>query len=158
MMRLVEVLILGLFQISAIASPTLGLLQKIHDAATRSSLDPKFVEAIVKVESNFSPHATSHKGAMGLMQVMPTTADQCDVQVPYHALDNLMGACECLRKLINRYRGNLRLALAAYNAGTKAVERHQGVPPFPETQKYIQRIMEIYDRLRIAKSHRSSRK
>ena len=82
------------------------------------------------------------------MQVMPKTADSCEVHEPYHAVNNLMGACECLRKLINRYRGNLKLALAAYNAGPTNVDKHKGIPPFPETQSYVKKILSKYSQLR----------
>ncbi len=124
------------------------LLQNIEDAAKRSYLDPKLVQAVIFVESNFNSKATSSKGAMGLMQVMPKTADSCEVHEPYHAVNNLMGACECLRKLINRYRGNLKLALAAYNAGPTNVDKHKGIPPFPETQSYVKKILSKYSQLR----------
>jgi soluble lytic murein transglycosylase-like protein len=124
------------------------LLQNIEDAAKRSYLDPKLVQAVIAVESNFDSKATSHKGAMGLMQVMPKTADACDVHEPHHAVNNLMGACECLRRLINRYRGNLSLALAAYNAGPSNVDRHKGIPPFPETKAYVKRILFKYSELK----------
>lgn len=132
----------------ATASPSSSLLESIKDAAKRSSLDPKLVEAVVAVESNFNPYATSHKGAMGLMQVMPSTADDCEVHEPYHAVNNLMGACECLRRLINRYEGNLKWALAAYNAGPTNVDRYQGIPPFPETQSYVAKILKKYTQLK----------
>lgn len=121
-----------------------NVLQKIEDAAARAQLDPRLVEAVVKVESNFESHVTSKKGAMGLMQVIASAADECQIRSPYHALDNLMGACDCLRRLINRYQGNLKLALAAYNAGSHAVDKYQGVPPYQETQKYVDRVLEIY--------------
>lgn len=124
------------------------LLQSIEDAARRSYLDPKLVEAVIAIESNFNSKATSHKGAMGLMQVMPKTADSCEVHEPYHAVNNLMGACECLRKLINRYRGNLKLALAAYNAGPSNVDKHRGIPPFPETRAYVTKILSKYSELK----------
>lgn len=124
------------------------LLQSIEDAARRSYLDPKLVEAVIAIESNFNSKATSHKGAMGLMQVMPKTADSCEVHEPYHAVNNLMGACECLRKLINRYRGNLKLALAAYNAGPSNVDKHRGIPPFPETRAYVKKILSKYSELK----------
>lgn len=124
------------------------LRQNIQDAAKRSYLDPKLVEAVIAVESNFNSGATSHKGAMGLMQVMPKTADSCDVHEPHHAVNNLMGACECLRKLINRYRGNLSLALAAYNAGPSNVDKHRGIPPFPETRAYVKKILFKYSELK----------
>ena len=85
---------------------------------------------------------------MGLMQVMPSTADDCEVHEPYHAVNNLMGACECLRRLINRYEGNLKWALAAYNAGPTNVDRYQGIPPFPETQSYVAKILKKYTHLK----------
>lgn len=85
---------------------------------------------------------------MGLMQVMPQFADECEIQSPYHSVDNLMGACRCLRKLINRYRGNLRLALAAFNAGPRNVARYRGVPPFPETRRYVEKVLSHYQWLK----------
>ena len=125
-----------------------ALSTKIRDAALRSALDPKLVEAVIKVESNFRSDATSPKGAMGLMQVMPHTAERCGIVDPYHPLDNLMGACECLRELINRYRGNLKLALAAYNAGPKNVDRYRGIPPFNETKQYVKKVLTLYSDLK----------
>jgi len=124
------------------------LRQNIEDAAKRAFLDPKLVEAVVAIESNFDSKATSHKGAMGLMQVMPETADACEVHEPYHAVNNLMGACECLRKLINRYQGSLTLALAAYNAGPSNVDRYKGIPPFKETRNYVKKILKRYEQLK----------
>jgi len=134
-----------------LAALTPKLIQSIEDAASRSFLDPKLVQAVIAVESNFNPHATSPKGAMGLMQVMPKTADSCEVHEPHHAVNNLMGACECLRKLINRYQGNLSLALAAYNAGPSNVDRYKGIPPFPETKSYVKKILEKYSKLKGSK-------
>ena len=122
--------------------------QKIKDAALRSSLDPALVKAVIQVESNFQSQVTSRKGAMGLMQVMPKTAEAQGIQEPYHPTENLMGACEYLRKLINQYRGNLELALAAYNAGPRNVERFGGIPPFKETQTYVAKVMKIYRQLK----------
>jgi soluble lytic murein transglycosylase-like protein len=136
---------LALLQVAAVKP---SLLLRIRDAAMRSSLDPKLVQAVVQAESNFKPRATSDKGAMGLMQVMPTTADECEIHDPYHAVNNLMGACDCLRKLINRYRGNVSFALAAYNAGPSNVDKYHGVPPFRETQAYVKKVMKIYDSLK----------
>lgn len=98
------------------------------------------------VESNFRAKAVSQKGAQGLMQVMPSFTDQCEIHSPFNAVDNLMGACDCLRRLINRYRGDLRLALAAYNAGPTQVDRYKGVPPFPETMEYVKKVMSLYQR------------
>jgi soluble lytic murein transglycosylase-like protein len=124
------------------------LRQKIQDAARRASLDPKLVTAIIRVESNFEAKAVSPKGAMGLMQVMPKTAEASDIHAPYHTVSNLMGACEYLRSLINRYRGNLKLALAAYNAGPGNVARHGGIPPFTETRDYVRRVLAFYEELK----------
>lgn len=138
--------------VSAFGAPELvrpdELTRKIREAARHAYLDPKLVEAVVRVESNFKPQAVSPKGAMGLMQVMPSTADECGIPNAYHAVSNLMGACECLRKLINRYQGDLRLALAAYNAGPGHVDRYNGVPPFRETRDYVQRVMAVYRKLK----------
>ena len=129
-------------------NPTQNLDQKISDAARRSSLDPKLVSAIVKVESNFQTSATSKKGAMGLMQVMPSTAAEAEIHAPYHTASNLMGACQYLRSLLNRYRGDLKLALAAYNAGPRNVDRFGGVPPFRETRRYLRKVLALYDELK----------
>ncbi len=129
------------------SGPSPEMLEKITDAARRASLDPKLVQAVIKVESNFQLLATSHKGAMGLMQVMSRTARECQIKDPYHAMNNLMGACDCLRKLINRYQGDLKLALAAYNAGPGNVDRYKGIPPFPETQAYVKKVLSIYRNL-----------
>lgn len=120
---------------------------QVRLAAARAELDAKLVEAIIRVESNFNPTATSPKGANGLMQVMPTFTDECEIHSAVHITDSLMGACDCLRRLLNRYRGNLQLALAAYNAGPTQVDRYSGVPPFPETRKYVERVLENYQKL-----------
>lgn len=131
---------------SSAISPT--LLQRVKDAALHASLDPDLVLAVIKVESDFKTHAISPKGAMGLMQVMPDTADECGIHNPYHALNNLMGACDCLRKLINRFRGNRKKALAAYNAGPRAVDKYGGIPPYGETQAYVKRVLSVYRQLK----------
>lgn len=123
-------------------SPTLR--KEIDEAARRSSLDPKLVRAIVQVESNFNHKAISPKGAKGLMQVMDSTAIECQIHDPYHVVNNLMGACACLRKLLDRYRGDVPLALAAYNAGPGNVEKYKGIPPFKETKNYVKRILALY--------------
>lgn len=129
---------------SRLKVPEASLRARIREAALRASLDPKLVEALIRVESNFEPRARSNKDAMGLMQVIPSTADACEIHDPFNTVNNLMGACDCLRKLVNRYRGNLKLALAAYNAGPGAVDKYGGIPPYRETQHYVKRILEIY--------------
>ena len=153
-MKPVLTLILALLAGVAHASPVPpphaqgDLLAEIKIAAGRASLDPKLVQAVIAVESNYAENAVSPKGAEGLMQVMPATGEECGIQGPYHTMNHLMGACECLRKLINRYRGNLKLALAAYNAGTGAVARYNGVPPYRETQDYVKKVLKTYSRLK----------
>jgi soluble lytic murein transglycosylase-like protein len=141
-----KLVLTALLAISAVGmsaiSPSLEL--QIQDAARRASLDPRLVRAVIKVESNFKKDAVSPKGATGLMQMMSQTAEECEITDRTHELNHLMGACLCLRKLINRYRGNLKLALAAYNAGPSAVARYKGVPPFPETQKYVEKVLRFY--------------
>ena len=140
-------LILFSFASTAWAS-TAPFNQNVADAARRAHLDPKLVQAVVEVESNYNERAVSRKGAMGLMQVMPATAGELGIHQPFNALDNLQGACQYLRRLINRYSGDLKLALAAYNAGPHNVDRYKGIPPFKETRKYVKRVLAIYDRLK----------
>ncbi len=153
-MSLAPYILLSLASLSAFAGTeriaTRGSLyrQEIGEAARRASLDPKLVEAVIAVESNYSRKALSPKGAQGLMQVIPTTQAECGIAEPYHTVNHLMGATECLRKLINRFRGNLKLALAAYNAGTGAVVKYNGIPPYPETQLYVKKVLGTYHRLR----------
>lgn len=139
-------LFIWFWTLSAFSAPHSSLETQIRDAAARSSLDPLLIKAVIAVESNFKIHATSPKGAMGLMQVMPKTAEAQGIRQPYHPTDNLMGACEYLRTLINRYRGRLELALAAYNAGPSNVDRYQGIPPFPETRAYVKKILTLYEK------------
>ncbi len=122
--------------------------EAITEAARRASLDPKLVEAVIAVESNYSRRAVSPKGAQGLMQVIPTTQAECGIAEPYHTVNHLMGATECLRKLINRFRGNVKLALAAYNAGTGAVVKYGGIPPYRETREYVKKVLGTYSRLK----------
>jgi soluble lytic murein transglycosylase len=90
-------------------------------------------------------NARSSKGAMGLMQLMPETARQHNVLDAYNPFDNIEGGVRHLRLLLSRYRGNLELSLAAYNAGINAVERHGGIPPYAETRQYVQRVLHFYD-------------
>lgn len=121
----------------------------IQDAAHRTHLDPQLVRAVIHVESNFEEKALSSQGAMGLMQVMPRTAQDLGIRQPYHMSENIMGACQYLRELLNRYRGNLKFALAAYNAGPHRVDQYQGIPPFKETQNYVRKVMGVYEKFRL---------
>ncbi len=120
-------------------------LDIINSACDRHGVDPSLVHAIVKVESDFNPYAMSRKGAMGLMQLMPQTAVDMNVKDSFNPIENIDGGVRYLRYLIDRYEGNLTLALAAYNSGEMAVKRWGTVPPFKETQNYVQRILKIYN-------------
>jgi len=117
----------------------------IHNACSRHGVDPALVHAIVKVESDYNPYALSRKGAMGLMQLMPQTAIDMQVQNIFNPHENVDGGVRYLRSLIDRYEGNLTLALAAYNAGETAVKKWGTVPPFAETKSYVERILKLYN-------------
>ena len=135
---------------SAKALPEAILNERISSAATRWSLDVRLVKAVIHQESRANTMAKSSKGAEGLMQVMPRTADEYGIRDRRNPLDNLMGACKYLRLLMNRYRGNLPLVLAAYNAGPKSVDRYGGIPPFAETQNYVRKVLSHYQKLKLA--------
>lgn len=117
----------------------------IDQAAARHNVDPNLVRSVVKVESNFNPNAVSRKGAMGLMQLMPSTARSLNVSNPFDPQQNVDAGVRHLRRLLDSYGGNVRLSLAAYNAGSGAVARSAGVPRFRETQNYVRRITNLYN-------------
>lgn len=117
---------------------------KIHEMAPKYDLDPALVLEVVRAESNFNPRARSHKGALGLMQLIPETARRFGVKDPYDPVQNLRGGMAYLRWLQERFDGDLRLTLAGYNAGEAAVERHGGVPPYDETRAYVVKILARY--------------
>jgi len=117
----------------------------IDAAAARHNVDPNLVRSVVKVESNFNPNAVSRKGAMGLMQLMPSTARSLNVSNPFDPQQNVDAGVRHLRKLLDSYGGNVSLSLAAYNAGSGAVARSAGVPHFRETQNYVRRITNLYN-------------
>ncbi len=120
----------------------------IRSAAERYSLDPELIRAIIKVESSFNPYAVSEKGAMGLMQLMPETAKEMEVEAPFQAEENIMGGSRYLRKLLNIFDGDLRLGLAAYNAGPSRVLQHGRIPKIPETEQYVNKVLHEYGRNR----------
>ncbi len=117
----------------------------IDQAAARHHVDPNLVRSVVKVESDFNPNAVSRKGAMGLMQLMPSTARSLKVTNPFDPQQNVDAGVRHLRSLLDSYGGDVRLSLAAYNAGSGAVARSAGVPHFKETQSYVRRITNLYN-------------
>lgn len=121
---------------------------EINGAASRWKVDPALVRAIVHAESAFRPGAVSRKGAQGLMQLMPATAQQYGVNDPFDAQQNIDAGTRHLASLLDRYRGDVRLAAAAYNAGSGAVARYGGVPPYAETQVYVERVGLLHQRYR----------
>jgi len=118
----------------------------IRAAAARHDLAPELVESVIRVESNFEARAVSPKGARGLMQLMPATAAKLGVRNAFDGRQNIEGGVRHLRHLVDRYGGNLALALAAYNAGVEAVGRYGGIPPYPETQAYVARVLRLLQR------------
>ena len=116
----------------------------IDMAAARHNVDPNLVRAVVKVESNFNPNAVSRKGAMGLMQLMPSTARSLKVKNPFDPEQNVDAGVRHLKQLLESYGGDVKLTLAAYNAGSGAVARSAGIPRFAETQNYVRRITNLY--------------
>lgn len=116
----------------------------INKAASRHNVDPNLVRALVKVESNFNPNAVSRKGAMGLMQLMPQTARQLRLTNPFNPEENVDAGVRHLKDLLDNYGGDVRLSLAAYNAGKGAVARSSGIPHYAETRNYVKRITQLY--------------
>ncbi|MGA9966044.1 MAG: lytic transglycosylase domain-containing protein [Terriglobales bacterium] len=116
----------------------------IDQAASRHNVDPNLVRAVIKVESNFNPNAVSRKGAVGLMQLMPQTARQLNVTNPFDPQQNVDAGVRHLKQLMENYGGDVKLTLAAYNAGQGAVARSGGVPHFAETRNYVKRITQLY--------------
>ncbi len=121
----------------------------IARAARQAHLHPALVRAIIKAESDYDPRAVSRAGALGLMQLMPQTALKHNVQDVFDPEQNISGGTRHLRYLLDRFEGNLPLALAAYNAGEHAVDRYRTLPPYDETRRYVQKVLHYYRRFLI---------
>ncbi|KKL03069.1 lytic transglycosylase domain-containing protein [Rheinheimera mesophila] len=120
--------------------------QEISRAATEYQLDPALLRAVIHAESAFNPKALSKSGAAGLMQLMPDTATEVGVTNVWHQQQNIQGGASYLSSLLQRYKGDIKLAMAAYNAGPGAVDKHQGIPPYTETQVYVERVLLLWSR------------
>lgn len=116
----------------------------VREAAERHSLDPALVKAVIRTESGWNPRAVSRKGAIGLMQLIPGTAQRYGVGNPYDPVQNVEGGTTYLRALLDRYNGDLTRSLAAYNAGERAVDESRGVPAIRETRRYVQKVTDAY--------------
>ena len=116
----------------------------IREAAQLYQLPEAFIRAVMRVESGFHPEVVSHAGAIGLMQLMPRTAASMGVRDPFDPRQNILGGARYLRILANLFQGDLVLTVAAYNAGEGAVQRHGGIPPYRETQRYVRRVLRHY--------------
>jgi soluble lytic murein transglycosylase-like protein len=123
-----------------------GVEKLVREAADRHNVDPALIRAVIETESNWNPSAVSRKGAVGLMQLIPTTAQRFGVDDLYSPQQNVDAGVKYLKTLLERYNGNLDLALAAYNAGEGAVDRAHGVPSFRETRNYVQKVQSAYFR------------
>jgi Transglycosylase SLT domain/Domain of unknown function (DUF4124) len=117
---------------------------EISEAANRYGIPERLVTAVIRAESGFNPRAVSRKGAQGLMQLMPSTASVLGVRNSFDPRENIDGGVRHLRGMIDRFPGNLPFAIAAYNAGEKAVTAYGGIPPYPETQDYVVRVLRYY--------------
>jgi soluble lytic murein transglycosylase len=122
----------------------LELEQAVSRAAQQHHVQPALLLAVMKAESSFNPTAVSKAGAVGLMQLIPETAIRHGVRNLYDANDNISGGAKHLRYLLDRFHGNIRLALAAYNAGERKVERYGQIPPYKETQDYVKKVLVYY--------------
>jgi len=118
----------------------------ISEASKKYGIEAPLIKAVIKAESDFDPNAISHKGARGLMQIMPMNYRLLNVENPFDPNQSIEGGARYLRDMLDRYNGSINLSLAAYNAGPGAVDRHGGVPPYPETTEYIERVMRYYQR------------
>ena len=120
--------------------PSVTVNALVADIARRHDVEPSLVDSVIRVESNYNPNAVSSAGAMGLMQLIPSTARRFGVNNTFHPEQNIEGGVRYLKYLMQLYNGDERLALAAYNAGEGAVAKYKGIPPYPETQNYVYQV------------------
>ena len=123
---------------------TTAYVELVNQAAKQYKVDPALVRAVIHAESSFNPKATSKHGAQGLMQLMPATAKELGVNNALNSKQNINGGVKYLAQLLADFKGNTKLATAAYNAGPETVENYNGIPPFPETQAFVERVMRYY--------------
>jgi soluble lytic murein transglycosylase len=116
----------------------------IAEASKKHGVSFPLVKAVIKAESDFNPRAISRKGALGLMQIMPENLETLQISDPFDPWENIMGGTRYLRMMLNRFNGKLPLSLAAYNAGPTVVDHYQSIPPFKETENYIEKVMMYY--------------
>ena len=116
----------------------------IKQASKRFSVEPSLIKAVIRAESAFDHRAVSRKGAEGLMQLMPQTANAMDVEDTFNPEENIFGGTRYLSLMLERFRNDIRLAVAAYNAGPESVEEYKGVPPFPETKSFVEKVLRFY--------------
>jgi hypothetical protein len=135
-------------------SPFQGIIVRV---AGRYQVDPHLIQAIIFAESGYNPKAKSKKGALGLMQLMPSTAKALGVQDIYDPAENIDGGVRYFRLLLDRFDGDVRLALAAYNAGSRHVRNYEGIPPFKATQRYIQKVLKFRKKFKMETASLSRR-
>jgi soluble lytic murein transglycosylase-like protein len=126
----------------------------IQEASDRYDVEPELIQAIIMAESSYNPRAVSKRGARGLMQLMPATARALGVEDSFNPEHNIHGGVRYFRQLLDRFGGDVQMALAAYNAGSRKVRQYQGIPPFKSTRYYINRVVSYYNRYKKADTDR----
>jgi hypothetical protein len=131
---------------ASLPADKMKIVEAVRKLAPKYGIEPRLALSVIAVESNFDRFARSVKNAQGLMQLIPETAARFNVRNPFDTLDNIRGGLAYLRWLLAYYRGEVALAAAAYNAGERTVDRYRGIPPYPETQAYVRRVLDLFRR------------